>query len=374
MLTQFLPHSAEAVADSLIKRYGLLRQTWSYDYSVVWRGMEMLWAQTGNKKYFDYIFDALNGMVDEAGVPTGYSRDAFNLDYLCIGKQLIFLWQKTGREKFKKAAALLRSQIDDQPRSSEGGFWHKQVYPFQMWLDGQHMAIPFYLQYEAAFGPSQQAQTDAANQLLLAYRHTLNPETGLPCHGWDEQKRQIWADPATGRSAHAWGRALGWYMAALADSLENLPETNVHFREVQAVFSALSEKLLSIREEGVWLQVPDCPGRMGNYPESSGSSLIDYALFKGARLSLLPPSFGKEAQKSFESIQRHFLGRMKNGEYFIAKCCQGAGLGGSAGRDGSFDYYISESVVSWDLKAAGAYLQAACEDRLLREGRSANHG
>ena len=369
MLTAYLPRSAEMLADCTIRRNGLLNKKWSYDFGVVWRGMEMLYALTGNEAYSSYIFDALDGMVDENCVPAGYDREAYNLDYLCIGRQLIYLWRKTGKEKFRKAAALLRTQLDGQPRTSDGGFWHKKVYPYQMWLDGQHMAVPFYLQYEAAFGPDEAAQNDAAHQLILAYRHTLNPETGLPCHGWDEAKQQIWADPVTGRAAHAWGRAAGWYMTALADSLELLPKENAHYREALEIFGGLAEKLLSVRQEGVWLQVLDCPGRTGNYLESSGSCLIDYALLKGTRLGLLPPQYGEEAQKSFEAIQLHFVGSMKNGEFFIAKCCQGAGLGGSSGRDGSFDYYVSENVVSFDLKATGAYIQAACEEQLLREGR-----
>lgn len=369
MLTEYLPLSGEKVADCLIKREGLLCKNWSYDYGVVWRGMEMLYALTGDKQYFDFILNALDGMIDEEGNPAGYSREAYNLDYLCIGRQLIYLYRETGKEKYKRGSALLRSQLENQPRTSDGGFWHKKVYPFQMWLDGQHMAIPFYLQYDAAFGPDPKAQNDAAKQLILAYHHTLNPDTGLPCHGWDEKKQQIWADAQTGRAAHAWGRAVGWYMVALIDSLELLPEGNQHYREVLEIFKMLSEKLLSIRQDGVWLQVMDCPGRLGNYLESSGSCLITYAILKGARLGLLPGEYGMEAQKSFESLQRHFLGQMKNGEYFIAKCCQGAGLGGYTGRDGSFDYYISENVNSRDLKATGAYIQAACEEQLLREGR-----
>ena len=370
MLTAYLPHSAQAVADCLMKREGLLHQKWSYDYGVVWRGMEMLYSLTGDERYFAYIRDALDGMIGEDGTPAGYELEAYNLDYLCIGRQLIWLFQQTGREKFKMAADRLRSQLNGQPRTSDGGFWHKKVYPWQMWLDGQHMAIPFYIQYEMAFGPHEAALDDAAHQLLLAYRHTLNPTTGLPCHGWDEKRQQVWADPETGRAAHAWGRAMGWYMLALADSLEMLPKENRHYGEVLDIFQALSQNLLAIREEDVWLQVLDQPGRLGNYAESSGSCLICYALLKGARLGLLPCEYGQEAQRSFESIQRHFLGQMKNGEYFIAKCCQGAGLGGSGGRDGSFDYYISENVNSHDLKATGAYLQAACEEQLLREGRA----
>ncbi len=366
MLTKYLPRSGEKIADCLMARNGLLNKKWSYDYGVVWRGMEALYALAGDETYFAYIRDALDTMVDADGSIAGYRRDAYNLDDLCNGRQLIYLYQQTGKEKYRKAAALLRSQLDDQPRTGDGGFWHKQVYPYQMWLDGQHMAIPFYLQYEAAFGPDEAAQTDAAKQLVLAWKHTLNPDTGLPCHGWDEKKQQIWAGPVTGRAPHAWGRAVGWYMTALVDGLELLPKTNALYAEVSEIFKTLSQKLLSIRQDGVWLQVLDCPGRLGNYPESSASCLICYALLKGARLGYLPGGYGKEAQKSFEAIQRHFVGKMKNGEVFVAKCCQGAGLGGSTGRDGSFDYYISENVISWDLKATGAYIQAACEEHRYR--------
>lgn len=361
MITSYLPCSSEKIADCLMQREDLLNEKWSYDYGVVWRGMEMLYNRTQNSKYFDYIHDALDSVVEEDGQIRDYDYDEFNLDYLCNGRQLIWLWQMTGRDKYKNAAHLLRSQISSQPRTSDGGFWHKKIYPFQMWLDGQHMAIPFYIQYELLFGGETQALDDAAAQLILAWRHTLNPQTGLPCHGWDEKRQQIWADPVTGRAAHAWGRAVGWYMVALIDSLELLPKSIVHYEEVLNIFQTLAQKLLSIREQDVWLQVLDCPGRMGNYAESSGSCLIAYAILKGVRLGLLPQEYGIPAQDSFRSIQRHFVGQMKNGEYFIAKCCHGAGLGGAAARDGSYDYYISEKVGSFDLKATGAYIQAACE-------------
>ena len=356
--------SARLVADCLMKREGLLDQRWSYDYSVVWRGMEMLYALGREQKYFDYIYDALDTMINEDGSMLEYDAEKYNLDYLCIGKQVLYLWKKTGEERFLKALKILRSQLDGQMRTSDGGFWHKKIYPYQMWLDGQHMAIPFYIEYEMTFGKNDDALTDAANQLLLAYRHTLDPRTGLPCHGWDESRSERWADRETGRSRHAWGRAVGWYMTALVDSLEMLPKENRLYGEVRKIYTQLSEKLLSISEDGVWLQVLDCPGRLGNYKESSASCLIVYALLKGCRLGLLPRNCLNAAKESFVFLQRHFLGRLQSGEYFIAKCCKGAGLGGAAKRDGSFSYYISEPVTSFDLKATGAFLQAACEYEL----------
>ncbi|MBR6028194.1 MAG: glycoside hydrolase family 88 protein [Clostridia bacterium] len=361
MLTQPLPHSAEVIADATMARFGLLRDVWSYDYGVVWRGMEALAALTGSEKYAAYIYDALDSFVSADGEVRGYHPEEHNLDHLCNGRQLLWLFDRTGEERFRLAALRLRTQLDEQPRTSDGGFWHKDIYPFQMWLDGQHMAIPFYIGFERRFGRRPEALSDAARQLILAWRHTLNPETGLPCHGWDEKRVQPWADPETGRAAHAWGRAVGWYMVALCDSLELLPPETPGYQEVLDIFQTLSARMLDCRWDGVWLQVLDEPGRTGNYAESSGSCLIDCAILKGARLGLLPAAFREEGLRSFASIQRHFIGRMNNGEYFVAKCCRGAGLGGATGRDGSFDYYISEPVVSFDLKATGAFIQAACE-------------
>ncbi len=360
MLTGSEKNTGREIADGLILREDLLNRKWSYDYGVVWRGMEMLSDLTGEEKYLAYIRNSLDTLVEEDGRIPLYSREAFNLDYLMNGRALLSLSRRCGEKKYARAAAILRDQLKDQPRCSDGGFWHKKVYPYQMWLDGQHMAVPFYIEYETLLGNGEGLR-DAANQLILAWRHTLNPETGLPVHGWDESRASRWADPETGRSAHAWGRALGWYMTALSDSLALLPPETPEYGEVLEIFRTLSERLLARRWEGVWLQVIDCPGRAGNYPESSGSCLICHALLKGARLGLLPVEYGAEARRSFEEIQRHFVGRMRSGRLFVAKCCRGAGLGGNPYRDGSYDYYISETVISDDLKAEGAYIQAACE-------------
>ncbi|MBR5984878.1 MAG: glycoside hydrolase family 88 protein, partial [Clostridia bacterium] len=247
------------------------------------------------------------------------------------------------------------------------GFWHKKIYPNQMWLDGQHMCVPFYLMYETEFGHDASAIDDAANQLILAYEKTYDPATGLNRHAWNEDRLQPWADRDTGLAPHAWGRAMGWYTVALADSLELLPRDNKYYPRVLEIFNKVSEKLLSVRHDGVWYQVLDCPDRRGNYLESSASCLITCAILKGARLGLLPEEFGKEAQYSFRQVQLNFLGRMDDGEFFIAKCCKVAGLGNTPYRDGSFDYYMSEDIIKNDLKAAGGFLQAAVEYELARK-------
>ena len=216
-MKEFLPKSAAKMADCLMKRYGLLTSRWSYDYGVAWRGMEALYAMTGEKKYFDYIKDAMDTFVtDESGAIRDYTLDEFNLDYICNGRQLLYLYKATGDKKYLRAADVLRDQLRRQPRTSDGGFWHKKCYPYQMWLDGLHMSAPFYVEY-CLMAEDDAGIRDAAKQLQLAYEHTYEPKTRLNHHGWDESRAQQWSDPETGRSAHAWGRATlssgGWVSA-----------------------------------------------------------------------------------------------------------------------------------------------------------------
>ena len=246
-MKEFLPKSAAKMADCLMKRYGLLTSRWSYDYGVAWRGMEALYAMTGEKKYFDYIKDAMDTFVtDESGAIRDYTLDEFNLDYICNGRQLLYLYKATGDEKYLRAADVLRDQLRRQPRTSDGGFWHKKCYPYQMWLDGLHMSAPFYVEYclmmEEDAGIRDAGIRDAAKQLQLAYEHTYEPKTRLNHHGWDESRAQQWSNPETGRSAHAWGRAVGWYMLGLADVLALLPENigNVAILPLEFVVLALA--------------------------------------------------------------------------------------------------------------------------------------
>ena len=363
MLSEFLPRSAQRMADCLMARYGLLTSRWSYDYGVAWRGMEALYALTGDKKYFGYIKDAMDTFVtDDSGAIRDYTFDSFNLDYVCNGRQLLYLYKQTGEEKYRRAADVLREQLRHQPRTSDGGFWHKKCYPYQMWLDGLHMSAPFYVEYCLMTGDDAGVR-DAAKQLMLAYEHTYEPKTGLNHHAWDESRAQLWSDPETGRAAHAWGRAVGWYMLGLADVLELLPAGHECREPLRALFEKLAGRMLDIRVDGAWLQVMDCPGREGNYLESSGSCLMTAAILKAARLGDVPAAMGDAAKESFRAIQRHFVGEMRNGTLFLAKTCHGAGLGGrpDAYRDGSYDYYISEAVGSYDIKGTGAYIQAAVE-------------
>jgi len=317
------------VADSLMDRYGLLTDRWSYDYGVVWRGMEELYALSGEQKYFDYIRDAMDTFVGEDGSVRDYDMESYNLDYLCDGRQMWYLWKQTGEEKYRKAAEMLRHQLRGQPRTSDGGFWHKKCYPYQMWLDGLHMGTPFYLTCAKEMGEGNDVIADAAKQLILAYEHTLDEKDGLNRHAWDEKYAQDWADPETGRAAHAWGRAIGWYAVALADSMELIPEDHPDYGKVKEVFRKLAERMMKECRDGAWMQIVDCPEREGNYPESSGTYLMLYAFMKGARLGVLDKGIGDRAAEAYDVSLKHFVYSMKDGRTFVGKCCQGAGLAGT---------------------------------------------
>src|SRR5262245_30676210 len=212
---------------------------WSYEQGVVLKGMERAWKQTGNPKYLEYIRATMDRYVADDGTIRTYRVDEYNLDNIQLGRMLLFLYQNTKQDKYRKAAGLLRAQLRTHPRTSEGGFWHKQIYPSQMWLDGLYMAEPFYAEYAAVFHEDT-AFDDIAKQFVLVERHTRDDQTGLLYHGWDESKKQRWANPTTGRSPNFWGRAMGWYGMALVDTLDYFPKTHPQRKELIAILKRLA--------------------------------------------------------------------------------------------------------------------------------------
>src|SRR3954463_12081540 len=196
---------------------------WSYDQGVVLKGIEGLWLRTGQKKYFDYIQKSMDHFVNDDGSIRTYNADSYNIDNVLCGRNLLTLYNVLGKEKYYKAAATLREQLKSHPRTKEGGFWHKQIYPWQMWLDGLYMGEPFYAEWAKNFHEDT-AFNDIARQFILMEKYSRDPKTGLLYHGYDESRQQQWADKSTGRSPNVWGRAMGWYGMALVDVLQSFPE------------------------------------------------------------------------------------------------------------------------------------------------------
>jgi unsaturated rhamnogalacturonyl hydrolase len=253
-------------------------------------------------------------------------------------------------------------QLDTQPRTSEGGFWHKKIYPYQMWLDGIYMVAPFYVQYADRF-KEPGGFDDAAHQILLIERHTRDPKTGLYYHAWDESKMQKWANPQTGCSPHFWGRAMGWYAMAIADVLDFLPASHRTWDRIVTIFARMIHALMLVQDKntGLWYQVLDRGGDEGNYTEASASCMFVYALAKGIRKGYLASKCLEAAQSGYAGIIKHFVEVDDHGQVNLMRTCHTAGLGGKQQRDGSYGQYVGEPIVTNDPKGVGAFLLAGVE-------------
>ena len=335
---------------------------WTYDHGLVLKGIERVYAATNDKQYLDFIQRSMDHFVSDDGSIRTYKLDDYNIDNLLPGRNLLFLYKTTGQEKYAKAAALLREQLKTQPRTSEGGFWHKKIYPSQMWLDGLYMSEPFYAEYAATFNEPT-AFDDIARQFILMERHSRDDKTGLLYHGWDESKQQRWANPTTGRSPNFWGRAMGWYAMALVDTLDYFPQKHSQRAELIAILNRVARAVAKYQDarSGLWYQVLDKGDAKGNYFESSAACMFVYALAKGARKGYLPASYMKTATDGYWSIQKEFVKYDASGRFDFDGTVSVAGLGGNPYRDGSYEYYLSEKVVTNDPKGIGAFLLAATE-------------
>jgi unsaturated rhamnogalacturonyl hydrolase len=358
------------MADSQLKRLPRVKDKWHYVDGVVYKGMEHIYWHTGDERYLQYVKDNIDMFVQEDGSIRGYNQREHNIDHINNGKAILFLYRHTGAGKYRQAAYTLREQLSTHPRTTEGGFWHKAIYPHQMWLDGLYMGSPFYAEFAGLFGEPE-AFDDVANQILLAGRHLKDGKTGLYYHAWDERKEQDWADKETGLSKHFWGRSVGWYAMAIMDVLDYLPADHKDRQAIVSVFNGLADALLKVQDpnSGVWWQVLDQRDREGNYLEASASCMIVYSLLKALRLGILPEAYRIPAEKGYAGILNKFVITRKNGMSHLIRNCAVAGLGryepGQPWRDGSYEYYISEPIVTDDHKGIGAFLLAAAEyDRL----------
>ncbi|KAF0140323.1 MAG: glycosyl hydrolase family 88 [Stygiobacter sp.] len=338
------------------------KQKWNYEQGLMLNAMRQMYYHTKDKKYFEYVKHNLDQNVQSDGSVTTYKIDEYNIDQVGPGRALLFAYEMTKDIKYKKAADLLRNQLATHPRTKSGGFWHKQIYPWQMWLDGLYMGEPFYAEYSKTFNSSKDFD-DIAHQFELIYSKTKDAKTGLLYHAWDESKEQKWANKETGQSAHFWGRAVGWYMMALVDVLDFMPKNHPKRKILITQFKEMSDVLLKFRDEKakVWYQVLDLPERKPNYLEASGSAMFVYAFAKGANKGYLNKKFLKHAKESWDGMKREFIVVDETGAINLEKTCQGAGLGGKPYRDGTFEYYMSEKIRTNDFKGYGPFLLAAIE-------------
>ncbi len=305
-------------------------------------------------------------MANPDGSILTYKPEEYNLDLVCPGRILFRAWEATGEERYRKALALVRGQLIAHPRTSEGGFWHKKVYPWQMWLDGLYMGAPFYAEYVSKFLPDADRVAlyeDIVRQFVLVGKHTYDPATKLYRHGWDESRTQKWADPVTGQSAEVWGRALGWYAMAIVEVLDYLPDYVEGRGQLIDILQGIYAELPKYADSstGMWYQVLTKPKEKGNYQEATCSAMLVYAMLKGVRKGYLDAGMRNYARDSYLRLVKKFIREENDGTISLVHCCAVAGLGGKAERSGTFEYYISEPVIDNDPKGVGPFIWASLE-------------
>jgi unsaturated rhamnogalacturonyl hydrolase len=353
---------AVRVSESVMRDHAVIYDKWDYTAGLMLVAFERVGATTGDARYAAYIKRSVDSLVHSDGTVATYSADEFNLDQINEGRALFALYDRTGDPRYARAAGRLRDQLRGQPRTAEGGFWHKKIYPQQMWLDGLYMAEPFYAEYGVRHRDTT-AINDVVHQFLLVAQHLRDPKTGLFYHAWDAAHAQPWADSTTGLSKNFWGRSVGWYLMAAVDVLDYIPTTHPQRKELIRVVADLADAVRRVQDpaSGVWWQVLDQSNRSKNYLEASGSAMFTYAFAKGARMGYLAPSYRTASVRAFNGMLVKFVTTSPDGRVSINNICKVAGLGGNPPRDGSYDYYVSEPVVSNDYKGVGAFILAANE-------------
>jgi unsaturated rhamnogalacturonyl hydrolase len=337
------------------------RLYFGYSQGVGCQAMLAMWRATGDEKYYAYVERWADTLVDARGNIHLYRVEDYNLDFINPGKILFDIHARTGNPKYKAAMDLLARQLQRHPRTLEGGFWHKLIYPHQMWLDGLYMASPFLARYGKEFNKPELVD-DAVNQFLICARHTYDPRTGLYHHAWDESHSQRWADKMTGKSPNFWGRAIGWWFMALVDVLDFVPADHPYRPELERLARGLVEVLPRYQDaDGLWWQVLDQPGRAGNYAEASVSSMFMYAIAKAVNRGYVDKHYRAIALKAFDGITRVLVRENPDKTLSLTRCCAVGGLGGNPYRDGSFDYYVNERIRDNDAKATGPFIMGCIE-------------
>ncbi|MBQ8138542.1 MAG: glycoside hydrolase family 88 protein [Lachnospiraceae bacterium] len=341
---------------------------WNYIDGCMIKAILEMYSITGDKKYLDFADGFVDAKVGKDGIIAGYNVEDLNIDNVNAGKTLFELYDITGKEKYRKAIDLIYSQIEKMPRTKEGNFWHKKIYPNQVWLDGLYMGQPFYMEYDSRYG-NKEHYSDILNQFKNVYRIMRNPLNGLYYHAYDESREVFWCDKVTGLSQNVWLRAIGWYSMALLDTYDKADENESEVRDfLKKALCELVEAMIRYQDEksGMWYQVVNFGGMDKNYLETSGSSIMAYAILKGVRLGVLPEEYRKYGEKAFDGVTKEKLNVDENGELHMDGICLVAGLGGDSRRPGTYDYYMSEPVVKDDAKGVGPYLLAYTEIRRIR--------
>lgn len=337
---------------------------WNYIDGAMMKAILDMYTITGEEKYLNFVDNFIDYFVMKDGQIKTYEKATYNLDNVNEGKVLYPLYEHTKKEKYRKAIDTIYEQILEQPRTKEGNFWHKQIYPNQIWLDGLYMALPFYMTYETKYNKCKNYK-DIIRQFKVVEKTMKDSKTGLYYHAYDSSREMFWCDKETGVSKNFWGRAMGWYTMAILDTIEEMDEQIFEdYRYLTDLFKEVIDALLKVQSDsGMFYQVLDKKDVKGNYLETSASAIIAYALFKGVNMGILPERYVKYGYKTYEDICNRYL-KEEEGGLTLDGTCLVAGLGGKDKRDGTVEYYLSEPIVKNEAKGVAPFLM--CYTEIIR--------
>lgn len=350
--------------EQFLNNYHSYQTYWNYEDGCVLMGCRQLYEITGNERLADYVIDYLRERVTPEGAIPAYPEEQYSLDSMNCGKMLFFAYDMTHDERYHKALDYHMKKLSAHPRCKCQSFWHKEIYPDQIWLDGLYMAEPLYMEYETRFH-NKENYSDILLQFRNVQKYMYDPRRALYFHGFDEARLQPWADKETGCSKNFWSRASGWWLMALIDTMDVMSrQIFEQYRELEDMFRTSVRGMLQYRSrnDGLICQVIDHPDESGNYTETSGSAMMAYSIIKGCRLkALLPEKYLPAGTEMFESLCQNKLATDPDGVTRLHDICHVAGLGPGDRRNGSYDYYISEPRTSDDAKGVGPFMMAYAE-------------
>ena len=338
------------------------KPSWNYMDGCMIKAVIELYHMKKDSKYLEFADHFIDYFVREDGTIISYHPEEYNLDNVNAGKTLFDLYELTGKEKYRKAIDTVYGQLTSQPRTSTGNFWHKKIYPNQIWLDGLYMAQPFYMQYTLTYEDGAHCE-DCCRQFGQVYRLMRDTRNGLYYHAYDDSRQAFWCDKVTGLSDNFWLRALGWYAMALIDTMEIMPDRlSKEKAELQRIYRELIDAMLPYQdqESGMWYQVVNRGGIAPNYLETSGSAIFAYAIMKSVRLGFLEESYFPYGKRAFDGICEKYLSE-KDGELQLDGICLVAGLGNREMREGTFEYYMREPIVKNEAKGVAPLILAYIE-------------
>lgn len=341
-----------------------------YHQGVFLSGMQQIYFLTGDKKYFNYVKKYVDSVIGENGELMGIDREWEKADAPWLSKMalalldnkqpsilLYNLYDETGDVKYLNAIKKIAESMLYYPVNLHGGYWHKLIEPFQMWLDGAYMVGPLSVLYAERFHDTTLRER-AVEQVFIMNDMMKDKESGLYYHGWDESKQAVWADKETGLSSNIWGRAVGWYAVAILEILERLPQGHAAIDRLKQIEVDLLRSLMKYQDDktGLWFNVLDKPNQEGNWVESSCSNLFIYSYAKAVRMGVIAK---EEVHAVIEKAYQGIIDSLyydEDGYIVVDNVCMGTNID-----SGTYEHYINRPRIKNDLHGMGAFVLMCAE-------------